>query len=458
MNARSGGADNASPSFDPRRATSIGVVLSAMALVVVDAAATNLSLPSIASSLSIDPSTVILVVTTYQLAVIMALLPSAALGERFGLRRIFAAGVITFTAAAATAAASASLPWLLLARFTQGLGASAILALGVALLRAAVADRLLGEAIGWNALTVAIAAAAGPAIAALVLSNFSWNWLFVFELPLGFLVLIATRALPRVSSNSEHVDYVSIALNFVAFGGLIFGINNGAQRPLAAAGVILASAFVFAALVAREANQARPLLPLDLLRGASFRNSILASVLCFIGQTAGLIALPFYLQEGLGLSALVAGLYMTVWPLSVAGTALFAGRFSRWASTSALCALGGTLLALGMFGVAFWPLSDPSLLVPFTMTSGIGFGLFQIANNRNMFLAAPMTRSGAAGGMQGTARLLGQAGGAALVAQLFMLAPMAAAPNLAIGVAAVFALSASVISVFRTERAMNSFS
>ncbi len=445
----SGGSEHAVTSVGPRRVVSIGAVLSAMALVVVDAGGTNLSLPSIASSLSTDPSTAILVVTAYQLAVVMALLPSAALGERFGLRRVFAAGVMTFTAAALMAAASASLPWLLLARFIQGLGASAILALGVALLRSTVSDRLLGAAIGWNAMTVAIAAAAGPAIAALVLSSFSWNWLFVFELPLGLLVLIATRALPRVVSSSEHVDYVSIALNFVAFGGLILGINIAAHRPLAAAGVILASAFVFAALVAREANQARPLLPLDLLRGASFRNSTLASVLCFTGQTAGLIALPFYLQEGLGLSPLVAGLYMTVWPLSVAGTALFAGRFSRWASTSALCSLGGALLALGMFGVACWPSSSPNLLVPFTMTSGIGFGLFQIANNRNMFLAAPLARSGSAGGMQGTARLLGQAGGAALVAQLFMLVPMATAPNLAIGVAAVFALSAGVISVFR---------
>lgn len=446
---RSGGSERAVASAGPRRVVSIGAVLSAMALVVVDAASTNLSLPSIASALSTAPSTAILVVTAYQLAVVMALLPSAALGERFGSRRVFAAGVVTFTAAALMAAASASLPWLLLARFIQGLGASAILALGVALLRSAVSDRLLGAAIGWNAMTVAIAAAAGPAVAALVLSSFSWNWLFVFELPLGLLVLVATRALPRVVSSSEHVNYVSIALNFVAFGGLIFGINIAAHRPLAAAGVILASTFVFAALVAREANQPRPLLPLDLLRSASFRNSVLASVLCFIGQTAGLIALPFYLQEGLGLSPLVAGLYMTAWPLSVAGTALFAGRFSRWASTSALCALGGALLALGMFGVALWPLSGPSLLVPFTMTSGIGFGLFQIANNRNMFLAAPLARSGAAGGMQGTARLLGQAGGAALVAQLFMLAPMATAPNLAIGVAAVFALSAGVISVFR---------
>ena len=444
-----GGGDRVS--FDSRRIVSIGAVLSAMALVVVDAGGLNLSLASIAHALHINASTAILVVTAYQLAVVMALLPSAALGERLGLRRVFATGVITFIAGALMAAASASLVWLLLARFIQGMGASAILALGVALLRSIVSDRLLGAAIGWNAITVALAAAAGPVVGALVLSNFNWNWLFVFELPLGLSVLLAARALPLVAPNNQPLDYASIALNFAAFGLLVLGISLAALRPAIAACVILASALAFATLVAREANHARPLLPLDLLRSPSFRNSILASVLCFIGQTAGLIALPFHLQDGLGLSAPVAGLYMTVWPLSVAGTAFFAARLSRWAGASALCAIGGVLLALGMFAVACLQPREPASLMPFMMASGIGFGLFQVANNRNMFLAASITRSAAAGGMQGTARLLGQAGGAALVAQLFMSFPMNAAPRIALGVAAMFALSAGVISIFRAD-------
>lgn len=443
-----GGGDRAS--FDSRRIVSIGAVLSAMALVVVDAGGLNLSLASIAHALHINASTAILVVTAYQLAIVMALLPSAALGERLGLRRVFATGVITFIAGALMAAASASLVWLLLARFIQGMGASAILALGVALLRSIVSDRLLGAAIGWNAITVALAAAAGPVVGALVLSNFNWNWLFVFELPLGLSVLLAARALPLVAPNNQPLDYASIALNFAAFGLLILGISLAALRPAIAACVILASALAFATLVAREANHARPLLPLDLLRSPSFRNSILASVLCFVGQTAGLIALPFHLQDGLGLPAPVAGLYMTVWPLSVAGAAFFAARLSRWAGASALCAIGGALLALGMFALA-WPPREPASLMPFMMASGIGFGLFQVANNRNMFLAASITRSAAAGGMQGTARLLGQAGGAALVAQLFLLFPMNGAPRIALGVAAMFALSAGVISIFRAD-------
>ena len=256
--------------------------------------------------------------------------------------------------------------------------------------------------------------------------------------------------MPLVAPDSQRTDYLSIALNFTAFGLLIFGVNVAALHPLAAGCMLFASILAFATLIAREANHSRPLLPLDLLRGASFRNSILASVLCFVGQTAGLLTLPFYLQVGLGLSPSIVGLYLTVWPLSVAGTAFVAGRLSRWARSSVLCMVGAALLALGMFAVAVWPLRNPIVLVPFLAASGIGFGLFQGANNLNMFLAAPMARSGAAGGMQGAARLLGQAGGAALVAQLFTAFPLGEAAQLAMGVAAVFALAASAVSMFRT--------
>jgi DHA2 family multidrug resistance protein-like MFS transporter len=278
------------------------------------------------------------VVIAYQLAVVMALLPSAALGEQFGLRRVFSVGVITFTAAALAAAAAPTLPWLLVARFVQGLGASAILALGVALLRSTVSDHLLGAAIGWNAMTVALAAAAGPALGALILSALSWNWLYVVEAPLGLLALAATRSLPLVEPSKQRLDYLSVGLNFLAFGLLVIGLNIAALHLAAATCLVLASALVFWVLVAREANRARPLLPLDLLRGATFRTSILASVSCFVGQTAGLIGLPFYLQHSMGLPPSHAGLYLTIWPLSVAGAALTADRWSRWATTSTLCA------------------------------------------------------------------------------------------------------------------------
>jgi DHA2 family multidrug resistance protein-like MFS transporter len=100
--------------------------------------------------------------------------------------------------------------------------------------------------------------------------------------------------------------------------------------------------------------------------------------------------------------------------------------------------------------MALLPLKgDPQLFIPFAVTCGIGFGLFQVANNRNMFLAAPPARSAAAGGMQGTARLMGQTAGAILVAQLFALAPLTTTPQIAMGIGAVFTLAAGLISLLR---------
>jgi DHA2 family multidrug resistance protein-like MFS transporter len=100
-------------------------------------------------------------------------------------------------------------------------------------------------------------------------------------------------------------------------------------------------------------------------------------------------------------------------------------------------------------------LHDPPLpLIPLMMLCGLGFGMFQVPNNRNMLLAAPRARSGAAGGMQGTARLAGQTAGAVLMILLFTLTSAASAPRIGLGAAAVLALAAGVVSILRRKEAV----
>jgi hypothetical protein len=139
----------------------VACVLAAIVLVVMDSAITNVALPTFARSFQVTPEFSVWVVTAYQMALVMALLPSAALGESLGYGRVFKAGVAVFIAASVLCAASPSLPWLIAARFLQGIGGAAVMALGVALLRFIVPKRLLGGAIGWNALDVALSSAAG---------------------------------------------------------------------------------------------------------------------------------------------------------------------------------------------------------------------------------------------------------------------------------------------------------
>ncbi|HQQ69599.1 MAG TPA: MFS transporter, partial [Alicycliphilus sp.] len=352
--------------------------------------------------------------------------------------------------ASALCACAPSLPWLVAARFLQGLGGSAVMALGIALLRAVVPHRQLGAAIGWNALAVALSSAAGPAIGALILAGLSWPWLFVLGLPLGATALLATRALPPGGGTARRLDLISVALNAGSFASLVVGAGLLLDQPVLAAALLAAAACGLAALVRREWPKNAPLIPLDLLRAKPLRISALASVCCFAGTTMGFMALPFYLQHSLGQDALMTGLYMTSWPLTVAVTAPVAGRFADRVSTAWLCVAGAALLAAGLAAASLWQLEgQPQLLVLPAMLCGLGFGLFQVPNNRNMFLSVPPERSGAAGGMQGTARLMGQTAGGVMTSLLFSSVSIGAAPRIGLGMGAALASAAAVVSAMR---------
>ena len=436
----------------PRRKAAIAAVLAAMVLAVLDAAIANVALPTMAQSLQVTPGMAVWIITAYQTALVMGLLPCAALGESLGYRRVFTMGVALFTAASALCALAPSLPWLVAARFLQGLGGAAIMALGIALLRLVVPQRELGAAIGWNALAVALSSAAGPTIGAVLLSGTSWPWLFALNLPLGGLVLLACRALPSLAGTARPLDRFSVALNAAVFASLVVGAEVLVSRPGLAAALLAAATISLAALIRREMPRAAPLIPLDLLRAASFRISVMASVCCFAGVTMGLLALPFYLQHSLGQDTLMTGLYMTPWPLTVAVAAPLSGRLSNRVPTAWLCAAGGTCLALGLAAASLWPLNGSSFpLVPLTMLCGLGFGLFQVPNNRNMFLSAPRERAGAAGGMQGTARLAGQTAGGVAMSLLFTLVSAESAPRVGLGIGAVLTLVAGLVSVLRVQ-------
>ena len=430
-----------------RRRLSVAAVLAAMALVVLDAGMVNVALPTIAAALGETPSRSIVVVTAYQLALLIGLLPCAHIAERFGYRRLFAIGVAIFSCSSLLCALAPTLPLLVAARFVQGLGGAAIMSLGIALLRFALGPDRLGAAIAWNALTVAICSAAGPAAAALLLSLGGWQWLFVVAVPVGAIALAASAALPAVAPTSRSLDPLGMALHAGAAGFLVVAAGSATGRPALAAFAAAAAILCSAWLVRRERRKPAPLVPLDLLARRSFRASVTASIFFFTAQSAGLLALSFHLQLGLGRSAAATGLTLVLWPVAVAAASPAANRLADRFGSAWICAAGGIVLAAGLGGAAISPAG--ATIVPLATCAslcGIGFGLFQVPNNRNLFLTAPAGRSAAAGGMQGTARLAGQTAGALLVASVLSSAPAAVAPRLAMGLAAAAALAAAWIS------------
>lgn len=432
----------------PGPTMSVIAVLAAMAMVVLDSGIANVALPTIATSLATTPERSILVVTAYQVALVMGLLPAAHLAGRLGMRRLFIGGIATFSVASLLCGLAPSLPLLVGARFVQGLGGAAIMALGIALLRAALGDKRLGAAIGWNALNVALCSAVAPTIGALILTAASWPWLFLVNLPIGVAAVAAARSLPQDSAPVASIDMPSVALWATGAGLLVVAIELASHWRLWPVPV-LASLACFAVLARRELPKPAPLVPFDLLRRRSFRLSVIASVCCFVGQSAGTLALPFYLQLVLDRSPLATALVITCWPAAVAMTSTVANALSRRFSPALVCIAGGLTLGIGLLGSVIVPSAGSvAPLAACVAVCGIGFGLFQVTNNRSLFLAAPKDRSAAAGGMQGTARLAGQAAGALTVTVLFVHFGVSA-PGIALTLGAGCAFAAAAVSALQ---------
>jgi DHA2 family multidrug resistance protein-like MFS transporter len=419
---------------------------------VLDSSIANVALPSIARDFHASNAASIWVINAYQIAILAALLPLASLGEIVGYRRISQAGLLVFTLASLGCAFATSLPALSAARIVQGLGAAGIMSVNAALVRFTYPQKLLGRAIGINAFAVAVSAAIGPTIASAVLAVAHWRWLFGINGPIGLVTfIIALRALPETGTSPRRLNYVGALLNAATFALLVSGLQALAHESteLLAALQLAAAGVLGFALVRHEINRPAPIIPFDLLKIRMFSLSIATSIASFMAQMAGLVALPFEIQQRIGRSAVETGLLMTPWPAAVAIAAPIAGRLADRYPAAILGGLGLLTLAAGLAALAAFP---PGGSVPdFTWRMalcGLGFGFFQSPNNRTLLSAAPRSRSGAAGGMLGTARLLGQALGAVAVAILFRVYP-GTGSNVVLWVAAAVAVAAALISMAR---------
>jgi DHA2 family multidrug resistance protein-like MFS transporter len=436
----------------PQRAWAVLAILLGLAMAVLDGAIANVALPSIAQDLRVDASSSIWVVNAYQLAVTVSLLPLASLAEIVGYRRVFSVGLAVFTAASLACAMSDTLLSLTLARVLQGLGGAGIMSVNTALVRFIYPRAQIGRGIGMNAMIGSFASAVGPTVASAILSLGSWQWLFAVNVPIGLLTLaVAIRALPQTERMAVKFDLPSAALNAVAFGLLITGIDELAhgQQVFLVAGE-LAGAVVFGIfLVVRQLSRPAPLLPVDLLRIPLLALSVATSVCSFAAQGLAYVALPFYMQDVLGRTQVQTGLLMTPWPLTVALIAPLSGRLVERMSAGLLGGLGLAVMAAGLLLMALLPAHPATLDIVWRMAiCGLGFGFFNSPNNHAIMTSAPRARSGGASGLLATARLLGQTSGAALVALIFGLFPQHGTVT-ALLVATCFAGGAALVSFLR---------
>ncbi len=445
-------ADTADGLPQPRRFWALLTLEIAVVMTVLDGAIANVALPHIATVLHARPADAIWVVNAYQFCLMVLLLPAASAGEIIGYRRVSQTGMGVFTIASLACALSPSLGALVLARVVQGIGAALLLSVNSALLRHIYPRAMLGRGVGLMALTVGVSASVAPTIASAILSVAPWPFLFAINVPLGLAAFaIAGRTLPLTPRHAARFDYFSAVLSALGLGLLVVAVDaiGHAGRGWLLGGSLVVSAASLTLLVRRQRARTAPLLPVDLLRIPAFAFAIATSVSAFLAQTLAFVALPFFLQYGLGRDQVATGLLMTPWPLATGITAPVAGRLADRYSAGKLAGLGLGVLAAGLVLLARVPAHPDALALGWRMAlCGFGFGLFQSPNNRAMLSAAPHARAGGASGMLGTARTLGQTLGAAVLALLFSLGGTAEV-RLALGLSAGVAVAAAGVSLSR---------
>ena len=436
----------------PQRRWVMGCALLGVVLAGLDSAIANIALPTIARDLAATDAATVWVVNSYQLAVTICLLPVAALGESLGLKRVYGFGLALFTVASLGCALAPTLDLLVMARLVQGVGGACMAALGGALVRSIYPRHLLGQGFGLIALAVAISAALGPTLAALILSVAHWPWLFLVNVPVGLIAVplfIAVAPLGR--RRPRPLDIVGALLNAATLGLVVMGVDalGGSSRAVAI-GELVAGVGCGALLVWQQSRRKVPLLPLDLLRIPLFALSIGTSICSYAAQILAYVSLPFLFQTVMHRSAVATGLLVTPWPLLVAVAAPVAGRLSARYPAAVLGSVGLSVLAIGLLLLAAMPALPADWDVAWRMAMcGIGFGFYQTPNNITLMTAGPPERSGAASGMVAVARTIGWSLGSALVALIFGVSGGAGALT-CLHVGAGFAAVGAVISVSRS--------
>ena len=364
-------------------------------------------------------------VSAYTLTFAVLLMFGAALGDRFGRRRMFIAGLTVFTGASAAAAMAPGIDSLIAARAVQGVGAAVMMPLTLTLLTAAVPVAKRGMAYGiWGAVN-GLAVASGPLVGGTLTEHISWQWIFWLNVPLGLALLPLARL--RLAESHGTGAPLDVPGTLLASGGL-FGIVYGLVRGPAdgwTGSLVLTGLFTGFALLAGfilySTRAKNPMLPMRLFRSRAFAGINAASLLMFLGMFGSIFLLSQYMQGVLGYSPTEAGLRMLPWtgmPLLVAP---IAGILADRIGGRPVVATGLFLQALGLGYMAVVATADASYgsQLPALIVSGIGMALYFAPASHLVMSSVRPSEQGIASGANNALREVGGALGIAVMASIF---------------------------------------
>jgi EmrB/QacA subfamily drug resistance transporter len=394
-------------------------------MVVLDNLVVNVALPSIHRDLAASIQDLEWTVNAYVLAYAVLLLTGAALGDRFGRKRMFIAGIALFTASSAAAALAPSTGLLIAARASQGIGAAIVTPLTLTLIADAFPPERRGVALGvWSGIS-GTAVALGPLVGGAVIQAASWHWIFWINVPIGLaLIPFAATRLVESHGTSRRLDLGGLALASTGMFGIVFGLVQSQSEGwtnLTVMGGLIAGVVLVLAFVAYERRAAAPMLPLSFFAKRSFAVTNAVSLAMYFGMFGSVFLLSQWLQNVLGNTPLQAGVKLLVWTGSTMVVAPLAGYFSERYGSRMFMVAGLALQALGLGWLAVLAgvhTSFVSMVGPFIL-AGSGMALV-FAPSAGAVLASVRTdQAGQASGATNAIRELGGTLGIAVLATVF---------------------------------------
>ncbi|MFJ9126015.1 DHA2 family efflux MFS transporter permease subunit [Streptomyces sp. NPDC102340] len=364
-------------------------------------------------------------VSAYTLTFAVLLMFGAALGDRFGRRRLFLVGITIFTGASAAAAMSTGIDALIVARAVQGVGAAIMMPLTLTLLTAAVPAAKRGLAYGiWGAVN-GLAVASGPLIGGSLTEHISWHWIFWLNVPLGVALLpLARLRLKESYGSGARLDIVGTLLASGGLFGIVYGLVRspvvGWTDTLVLTGLFAGTALL-AGFVHHGIRNKNSMLPMRLFRSRAFAGINAASLLMFLGMFGSIFLLSQFLQGVLGYSPTEAGLRMLPWTGMPMLVAPIAGILSDRIGGRPVVAAGLFLQAVGLGWFAAVISVDVSYAaqLPALIVSGVGMALY-FAPAANLVMSSVLPQEqGIASGANNALREVGGALGIAVMASVF---------------------------------------
>ncbi|HVA86347.1 MAG TPA: DHA2 family efflux MFS transporter permease subunit [Candidatus Saccharimonadales bacterium] len=413
----------------PRRRTSVtwtfAITSIALFMVALDNLVVTTALPVIRKDLGSSLQDLEWMVNAYTLTFAVLLLTGAALGDRFGRRRLFVMGLAIFTLGSAAAALSPSSQVLILARAMQGLGGAIVTPLTLTILSAGVPPERRAVALGaWGGVG-GLAVAIGPLVGGAISQGISWHWIFWLNVPIGIVAMtLAYFRLEETHGPEGSLDLLGLALASGGLLGLVWGVIHGNDRGWTDAqvlGAVAVGAILLVAFFAWEARTRHPMLPLSMFRSRGFSAANLVSFLMYFGMFGSVFLLVQYFQLVQGMKPFDAGLRTLPWTAMPIFVAPLAGLATPRLGTRPILVGGMTLLTIGLAWIAavLTPTTDYIELVPGFVLSGIGTGLFFAPIANVVLSAVRREQEGKASGANNAIREVGGVFGVAVLASVF---------------------------------------